>query len=325
MKNLIFNKTNDELGTGNNKKETVNIQTEQQLIDYLKNMHTEFRQQEEEAKKESAESALPEAPDYEYKTYEGKSEQEIKDDVNSVYNQKLESETEVLKQDAKSDTDEIVQKQNQQYYDYEKKKQEIENSLQQSQKQNDIKMLENGLSRSSIQQMANVNAEKNAQSMVEQAKADADSVVAKYQSQIDNLNKQLETAINDLNAEYVIKISTEIEDLISQRDKEIKDIQEYNNKIDEQIADYKLKREELIQEDLIKQMEADQMQQSYESQYGYVGEKADNYKERLNVALDFYKRFDPDTAKQMILNNHYLEAYLGYEYNNLIANIAIGK
>lgn len=325
MKNLIFTKTNDELGSGYNKKETINIQSEQQLIDHLKNMHDDFRQKEEEAKKEAAESALPEAPDYEHKTYEGKSEQEIKDDVNYIYNQKLESETEELKQDAKSDTDEIVQKQNQEYYDYEKKKQDIENSLKQTQKENDQKMLENGLSRSSIQQMANDSAEKQAQSLIGQAKADADSVVAKYQSQIDNLNKQLETAINDLNAEYVIKISTEIEDLIAQRDKEIKDIQEYNNKIDKQIADYKLKREELIQEDLIKQMEADQMQQSYESQYGYVGEKADNYKERLNIALDFYKKFDTDTAKQMILNNHYLEAYLGYEYNNLIANIAIGK
>ena len=129
----------------------------------------------------------------------------------------------------------------------------------------------------------------------------------------------LQAAIDDLNAEYVIKISTEIEDLISKRDKELKSIQEYNNKIEQQIADYKLEREKAIQEDVATRIDADYKQAEYEKRYGYVGEKADNYAERLNIAIDFYDTLDPQTAKDMVVSNPYLQTYLGYEYTNLLA------
>lgn len=295
------------------------ITTEDELIAKLKQMHTDYRRKELEERKESAAESLPEEPDYEYKEYTGASEDEIRQSVEGDYGSKFESEKNVLESETKSKTDELANKAEDAYYDYGKTEAEILASLESNKKKNENKMIESGLSRSSIKNLVGASTQQQADMMIQEAKNDADNVAKKYQVQIDGLNKELQAAIDDLNAEYVIKISTEIEDLIAKRDKEIKSIQEYNNKISEQIAEYKLEREKAIQEDVKRQMEADYAQAEYETKYGYVGEKADDYAERLNIAVEFYDGFDPQTAKDMILNNHYLQTYLGFEYNTLLA------
>lgn len=295
------------------------ISTEDDLIAELKRMHTAYRQKELSERKEDAASALPEEPDYEFKTYEGESEEEIKDRVTNEYNDKLESEQKVAAAATKSKTDELEKKAESAYDDFGKTEQEILESLESTKKSNENAMIKNGLSRSSIRELAGESAEKQAENMIAEAKADAENVAAKYRSQIDDLNGQLQAAIDDLNAEYVIKISSEIEDLISKRDKELKSIQEYNNTVEKQIADYKLEREKAIQDDLTARMQADYQQAEYEKRYGYVGEKADDYAERLNIAIGFYDTLDPGTAKDMIVSNPYLQTYLGYEYTNLLS------
>lgn len=295
------------------------IATEEDLIAELKKMHAEYRQKELAERKEDAAAALPEEPDYEFKTYEGESEEEIKDRVSSEYKDKLETESKVAAEETKSKTDELEKKTESAYDDFGKKESEILESLENTKKSNENNMIKSGLSRSSIRELAGENAEKQAQAMISEAKADADAIASEYQTQIDGLNRELQAAIDDLNAEYVIKISTEIEDLISKRDKELKSIQEYNNKIEQQIADYKLEREKAIQEDVATRIDADYKQAEYEKRYGYVGEKADNYAERLNIAIDFYDTLDPQTAKDMVVSNPYLQTYLGYEYTNLLA------
>lgn len=295
------------------------VKTEEELIEKLKQMHTDFRRKELEERKQAAEDALPEEPDYVYKTYEGESEDEIRERVQNEYEGKLNGETGVLEQETKSKTDELDNKIEDAYRDYETKEAEIMKSLEDSKKQNEDLISRSGLSKSSIRGLIDESAVAQAEAAAKQAKADADSVAKKYQVQIDGLNNELQAAIDDLNAEYVIKISSEIEDLITKRDKEIKSIQEYNNKIDKQVAEYKLEREKAIQDDLKRQMEADYQQAEYERKYGYLGEKADDYAERLNIAVSFYDTLDPATAKDMILNNHYLQTYLGFEYNTLLA------
>ncbi len=295
------------------------IDTEDELVAELKRMHTAYRQKELAERKEDAAAALPEEPDYEFKTYEGESEDEIKNRVASEYNDKLAAEQKVAAAAAKSKTDELEKKTESTYEDFGKKEAEILRSLEEAKKNNENDMIKSGLSRSSIRELAGENAEKQAQAMISEAKADADGIAAKYQSQIDDLNGRLQAAIDDLNAEYVIKISSEIEDLIAKRDKELKSIQEYNNKIEKQIADYKLEREKAIQDDLTARMQADYQQAEYEKRYGYVGEKADDYAERLNIAIGFYDTLDPKTAKDMIVSNPYLQTYLGYEYTNLLS------
>ena len=295
------------------------VSTEDELIEKLKQMHSDYRQKELAERKEDAASALPEEPDYTFKTYEGESEDEIRNRVTGEYTDKLESEKQTETQKTRSKTDELSAKAESVYEDYDKTEQEILASLEKSRKQNENKMIESGLSRSSISNLIGESAQQQADMMISEAKADADSVAKKYQIQIDGLNRELEAAINDLNAEYVIRISSEIEDLISKRDKEMKSIEEYNNKIEKQIANYKLEREKAIQDDMRKRTEADAQQAEYEKRYGYVGEKADNYAQRLDLAVDFYDGFDPETAKSMVQNNHYLQTYLGYEYTNLLA------
>lgn len=295
------------------------ITSEEELVNVLKQMHTDYRRKELEERKEDASASLPEEPDYEFKSYEGESEDEIKDRISGEYGQKLETEKQLETEKTNAKTDELSGKVEQTYDDYGKTEQEILASLEKSKKQNENKMIESGLSRSSIRNLIGESAVQQADMMIAEAKADADGVAARYQSQIDGLNKQLQAAIDDLNAEYVVKISTEIEELIAKRDKEIKSIQEYNNKIEKQIADYKLEREKAIQEDIKTRTEADYQQAEYEKRYGYVGEKATDYENRLNLAVEFYDTLDPETAKNMIQNNHYLQTYLGYEYMNLLA------
>lgn len=309
----------NESGSKAGYDKTGGIKTEEELIAKLKQMHSDYRQKELAERKESAEAALPEEIEYEYKQYQGESEDEIKNRVTSEYTGKLESEKQLVSADTKAKTDELAKKAETAYYDYDKTESEILASLEKNKKANENKIIESGLSRSSIKNLIGESARQQADMMIAEAKADADNVAKKYQIQIDGLNEELQAAIDDLNAEYVIKISTEIEDLISKRDKEIKSIQEYNNKIDKQLADYKLEREKAIQEDVKRQTEADLQQAENERKYGYTGEKADNYAERLNIAVAFYDGFDPATAKEMVLNNHYLQTYLGFEYSNLLA------
>ena len=319
---MVSNKFSHKLAldTGTEfRKEPAKIETEEDLVAKLKEMHTAYRQKELEQRKQAAEDALPEEIEYEYKTYEGKSEDEIRNRVTAENTGKLEGEKKVLEADTASKTAELSNKTEQAYDDYEKTEKEILASLEKTKKQNEDKIVENGLSRSSISMLIGEDVDAQAKSMIAEAKADADAVAKKYQTQIDGLNNELQAAIDDLNAEYVVKISTEIEDLISKRDKEIKSIQEYNNKIEKQLADYKLEREKAIQDDVKRQMEADYQQAEYEKLYGYIGEKADDYSERLNLAIDFYDTLDPATAREMVYNNQYLQAYLGYEYMNLLA------
>lgn len=304
---------------GGNSGSTKKITTEEQLINTLKQMHSDYRQKELEERKEEASAALPEEPDYEFKSYEGENEEEIKNRVESEYGAKLESEKALETEKTKTKTDELAGKVETTYQDFGKTEEEILASLEKSKKQNENKMIESGLSRSSIKELIGESAQQQADMMIAEAKADADNVAKKYQTQIDGLNRELQAAIDDLNAEYVIKISTEIEELITKRDKEIKAIQEYNNKIEQQIVEYQLAREKAIQEDVATRIEADYQQAEYEKKYGYVGEKADNYAQRLNIAIDFYDGFDPETAKSMVQQNQYLKTYLGYEYTNLLA------
>lgn len=295
------------------------ITTEEQLINALKQMHSDYRQKELEERKAEASAALPEEPDYEFKSYEGESEDEIRSRVENEYGAKLESEKALETEKTKSKTDELAGKVETAYDDYGKTEEEILASLEKSKKQNENKMIESGLSRSSIKELVGESAQQQADMMIAEAKTDAENVAKKYQLQIEGLNSQLQAAIDDLNAEYVIKISTEIEELINKRDKEIKAIQEYNNRIEKQISDYKLAREKAIQQDVATRIDADYKQAEYEKKYGYVGEKADNYAQRLNIAIDFYDGFDPATAKSMVQENQYLKTYLGYEYTNLLA------
>lgn len=295
------------------------ISGEEELIEKLKEMHTEYRRKELAERKEEAAAALPEEPEYEYKTYEGESEDEIKQRVESEYSEKLNTEKQALETQAKNKAEELANKVDSTYYDLDKAQEEILASLEKSKKQNENKIIENGLSRSSIKNLIGESAQQQADMMLAEAKADADIVAQKYQTQIDGLNNELQAAIDDLNAEYVIKISTEIEDLIAKRDKELKSIQEYNNKINQQLADYRLEREKAIQEDVAARMEADAKQAEYESKYGYSGEKEDNYSERLALAISFYDTLDPETARQMVASNHYLQTYLGLKYNNLLS------
>lgn len=316
---MISNKISMKAFTDTSAAGTKKVKTEEDLIEALKQMHTDYRRKELAERKEEASQALPEEPDYEFKSYEGESEDEIKDRVSGEYNAKLESAKEQAVADTKSKTDELENKVSTAYDDYGKTEEEILRSLEKSKKQNENKMIESGLSRSSIKNLVGESAVRQADMMISEAKADADAVAKKYQTEIDGLNSELQAAIDDLNAEYVIRISSEIEDLISKRDKEIKSIQEYNNKINKQIADYKLEREKAIQEDVAARTEADYKQAEYEKKYGYVGEKADNYAERLNMAISFYDQLDPATAKNMVANNQYLATYLGYEYMNLLA------
>ncbi len=299
--------------------DSTRITTEEQLINVLKQMHSDYRQKELEERKAEASAALPEEPDYEFKTYEGESEDEIRNRVQNEYGAKLESEKSLQTEKTKTKTDELAGKVESAYDDYGKTEDEILASLEKNKKQNENKMIESGLSRSSIKELVGESAQQQADMMIAEAKADADNVAKKYQLQIDDLNRELQSAIDDLNAEYVIRISTEIEDLINKRDKEIKSIQEYNNKIEKQIADYQLAREKAIQEDVATRIEADYKQAEYEKKYGYVGEKADNYAQRLDIAIDFYDSFAPETAKSMVQQNQYLKTYLGYEYTNLLA------
>lgn len=297
------------------------MKTEQDLIDALKKMNDDYAKKEQEERKQSAEDALPEMPDTKHKTYEGDSEEEIIEKTNTKYEAEKEGKEQVLKEDTAAKTDSLENKKTENYEDFEKKKQEIQSSLENSLSENKDNMLRNGLSRSSIEKLAGDKAIKQADEMIASAKAEADAVARKYDVEIEGLNKELEAAIADMNAEYFVKISSEIDDLIAKRDKEINSITEYNNKIEEAIAQYKLKREQAIQDDIKNTIQNDAARAEYESKYGYQGEKAQNYKQRLNLAVAFYNSFDPETAKQMILNNHYLKSYLGYEYNNLLTDV----
>ena len=142
--------------------DSTRITTEEQLINVLKQMHSDYRQKELEERKAEASAALPEEPDYEFKTYEGESEDEIRNRVQNEYGAKLESEKSLQTEKTKTKTDELAGKVESAYDDYGKTEDEILASLEKNKKQNENKMIESGLSRSSIKELVGESAQQQA-------------------------------------------------------------------------------------------------------------------------------------------------------------------
>ena len=296
-----------------------NAQTEEELNEILREMHIEFAQQEREKEGESIKDILPEEPGYSFKAYDETTDEELQRRAESAYLPLAEGEKQQLKAKSDAQNTKLETEKKEAESDLEQKKSDIGAELESEKKNIENGMLEQGISRSSIRALSERKAEDGAAAASALAESEYASKAAGIDDEIAALGEELNAALAASDAQYAAKVAEELADLIASRDSFNNKVTEYNNKVKQQTEDYKENRQELIKQEIHDAIEAQHEREAYEKQYGYSGDKKENYAERLSLALDFYTQFDPDTALEMIRNNSYLRNYLGYNYNDLVS------
>lgn len=181
--------------------------------------------------------------------------------------------------------------------------------------------VKNGLSRSSIMdtQLEGVDSS---------YKAEADSVKNAYETELDSIANQIEillsereSALEALDLQYAGDVKNKIDSLTKERDKLTKEYADYNQKVLEKQKDYAVEREKQINDYLEEKAEQAKIKAEYEKEFGYSGEKKENYEQRFKIASDFYNSLSPDIAVDALKASPTMKYYLGIYYDTLLDNL----
>lgn len=181
--------------------------------------------------------------------------------------------------------------------------------------------LKRGVARSSIalNKLENVDAERAGSE--EEAKRAYIETMDAIDAEEDRLKREKETALSELDLKYATELDEKLFKLKKERDWATLKFEKYNNEIREKQREYALKREEDISEYLKnreKERQAEEsMTRTYESTFGYSGEKLENYNKRYSIAYDFYMSLSPDIAASALEASPNMRYYLGNNYGKL--------
>ena len=159
-------------------------------------------------------------------------------------------------------------------------------------------------------------------------KAQTDNVKKAYDIEMDSISNQIEillsereAALEALDLQYAGDVKNKIDSLTEERDKLTKEYAEYNQKVLEKQKDYAIEREKQINDYLEEKAQQDKIKAEYEKEFGYSGEKKENYEQRYKIASDFYNSLSADIAVDALKASPTMKYYLGIYYDTLLDNL----
>ena len=311
--------TNNTKDAESKREKLKKASTEEELNELLVELDREWKTSEKEDAPLSVKEMFPEEHGYTYRQYTPESDESIKKRAENEYAPAAESAKAELRAEEKGKESEI---------ESERKKAEEENETQKEliawEHKNDVDDIEDGVVRQGIGRSSiKPGLEAKARSAAAHAAQDADEELALKEGEMDAaiaaLRSDLDAALASADADAALKVAKRVDELTKQRDKEAKSVTEYNNEVKQMIDNYYKTRERLIRQEIASKNDRERERYELERDYGYTGEKQENYTKRLDMAIEFYSQFAPDEALEMIENNGYLRSYLGMYYNRLLA------
>ena len=324
----MWEKIKEFFGIGSNKEKEEQAQREgekKKLSETQYKLYEKLKEMDEAWKNKQSnrwtlyEDVLPEEYEWTPMQYEGESEDEIKTRIYDYY-------TPIKDQKSKSLADEydaMIKAQN------DKKSQALVNAEKEhadnrQNKQDTLDQIKSsqaskGMVRSSIKSNLDEQAQKNFEQMRDQIYGKYASDIGAIDNKIQQLDAQRKEALSDLDIAFAKSISTDIDKLVKERNSQLEKIQKYNNEQSKKAVDYKENRAKLIQKQKEDIANIQTKETASEVRNGYSGEKLEEYKKRLNTALEFYQAMPKDIAYELVQNNQQLKNYLGLMYGSLLS------
>ena len=298
---------------------------ENELLDKLSKLDEEYKNSgayDPGKGYEDISDLLPEKQTFEYLKYEGDDEDTIRKNTKEKYDGLLEEEKRKVNDSYDTKTTVVENKKDATNAEYDQKQAQIDRDYDEFQKSLMQELVKKGLYRSSIKQgQTDANEKAKAWESGElSSKRNID--LSELDDQIAKLQGEANTALQQLDISYASKLNKEIERLLDKRTKEMQDVDKYNNTLKEKEAKYIKDRAKAIEDQLAKRLKDELYIQNLENKYGYAGEKRQNYKQRYDLAYEYYTALPKDVALKMLQDNRKLEEYLGSFYGKLITDIA---
>lgn len=285
------------------------------------------KQQEKEDLKRKEEydngfkNGLPEEKEFEYKEVKVDDDKVIEEKANNEYK----NEWDLSKEDLENKYSQEVENYNSKAEDYsdsaKKQHEKIEENYEVNKDKVQNNAIKNGLVNSSILSESKEELGKLKEVSLIENFSDLEKKIKKIDDEIEKLSVEKELKKNRLDSDYRKKIDAKINSLKSDRQKEIDKIEKYNKEVAAQEKEYAKDLKDYEKEYNEKWQKSLKEQEEYARQNGYVGEKKNDYDNRLKNAYDFYSQLPKKDATEMIQNNPNLRKYLGYNYARLLRDI----
>lgn len=298
------------------------VDKENQLNETLKKMDEEFKESYDPGKGYGDIADLvPEEVEFVYKEYTGDDEQTIKDKTTAKYDDLLKGETQELNNKYDGKVSQLEEKKNSATADSQIKEQELDSEYEKIRKEIEDSLIQKGMYRSSVKEGQESYADAAQAQERDKIQKELSSAISGYDSEIEKLREEEKVAVDSLNLKYAQELQSEIDKLLEERQKQINDINKYNNDLKVKEAEYTEDRLLAIEKQLAQRIKDDLEIKNLEEENGYAGEKDENYKERYNLARDFYMSVPKETAVLMFGSNNALKDYLGLYYERLAAEL----
>ncbi len=312
-------KTKDQLEEEKNKKLQDALKKEESVTNQLKQLEDLYNSTLEE--EPDINELFPQESGLETIEYTPKTDEEITQLATDTYKGKYDKKKNDL-------TASSLEKENSLMTEASEKEAEKENelgelksqrdSLYESAKNNAVK---NGLSRSSIMNTQLEGVDNSYKAQTDNVKKIYDIEMDSISNQIEILLSEREAALEALDLQYAGDVKNKIDSLTEERDKLTKEYAEYNQKVLEKQKDYAIEREKQINDYLEEKAQQDKIKAEYEKEFGYSGEKKENYEQRYKIASDFYNSLSADIAVDALKASPTMKYYLGIYYDTLLDNL----
>lgn len=178
-------------------------------------------------------------------------------------------------------------------------------------------MLDQGLGRSSIVGSAEDRLKADTDGQIARVRTEAEDKISALQMEISLLKAELSSDLESLRISEAIKVQEQIDEVVARLASENEKIKEYNDKLTQKEAQSAQKRADAI----LKAEEARVKEAEQDALYGYQGDKAENYYERLAVAKKYYGSIPKEQALKELKEDVDTKNYLGLYYNKLLAYV----
>lgn len=265
---------------------------------------------------------LPEKQTFEYLKYEGDDADTIREKTQSEFDKLLGEEKKKVNDTYDTKAQAAESKKDAANTEYAQDKARIEAEYADFQKALEQELIKKGLYRSSITKSSKDANDRFRQSELNVLSNKLAANVSAIDAEIEKLRGEESVALQGLDISYAQKLQQEIERLLDKRSREIESIDKYNNTLKEKESKYIEERTKAIEAQLAKRQKDELEIKGLENKYGYAGEKLKSYKERYEIAYEYYSSIPKEAALQMLDANKDLQGYLGKYYSKLLGDIA---
>ncbi len=183
--------------------------------------------------------------------------------------------------------------------------------------------IKRGLGRSSIV-MNKISETENAKaSQISSLESATTLELEKIDNEIIQLESVKANALASFDLEYASKVQAELETLMKEREKKTAEVIEFNNKQSKTEGDYNFKRAKEINDIKDDYGEVSESDKTYYKQNGFYPSEKDEYKDRYDMASEFYLSVPAARAKEIFNENNDLKEYLGSTYYNQLRTIIL--